>query len=141
MTSPGEEIWLRPEFKDRRDELISKSDAARLVRVAPQTVSSYERRFADFPRVVLAFTRHSEKMLHRGEFLEWHDRFTKSLGLPNKDKLVVARDVVPDSRKHKRAKLASLRLRRDELLGKLAGLSADIDKITESLLEGNDTGE
>ncbi|MEU0214992.1 hypothetical protein ABZ281_07650 [Streptomyces sp. NPDC006265] len=45
--------WLRPEFQGREDELSSVNELAKRADVQPHTVSSWIRRHASFPELVM----------------------------------------------------------------------------------------
>ncbi|MFI1532097.1 hypothetical protein [Streptomyces griseus] len=46
-------VWLRPEYEGRQDELVTLSDGARLVGVSKSAISNWQRRHANFPKLVL----------------------------------------------------------------------------------------
>lgn len=46
-------VWLRPEYQDRHGELVTLADGARLVGVSKSAISNWQKRHANFPRLVL----------------------------------------------------------------------------------------
>lgn len=46
-------VWLRPEYRDRLDELVTFSDAAKEIGVTRATITNWMNRYDDFPKVVL----------------------------------------------------------------------------------------
>ncbi|MEU6965136.1 hypothetical protein [Streptomyces chrestomyceticus] len=46
-------VWLRPEYQGRHDELVTLTDGARLVGVGRSAISNWQKRHANFPRLVL----------------------------------------------------------------------------------------
>ncbi|MBW1603533.1 hypothetical protein JJV70_15755 [Streptomyces sp. JJ66] len=46
-------VWLRPEYQGRHGELVTLADGARLVGVSKFAISNWQKRHANFPRLVL----------------------------------------------------------------------------------------
>lgn len=46
-------VWLRPEYQGRHHELVTLADGARLVGVTKQAISNWQKRHANFPKIVL----------------------------------------------------------------------------------------
>lgn len=62
--------WMRPEYADRQDELLTLTAAAREAGVSKQAVSMWLTRHADFPKVVATAGRLG-KWLVEDEFRIW----------------------------------------------------------------------
>lgn len=62
--------WMRPEYADRQDELITLTAAAREAGVTKQAVSMWATRYADFPAVAATAGRLG-KWLVAAEFRTW----------------------------------------------------------------------
>lgn len=137
MEQIGNELWHRPEFKNRRRELITKAAAADRVGVTATTISSWTTRYPDFPAVVLSFIDGNARYIHGGEFDEWHTRFMASRHLRGKNRLVADRVLanweLPPTRSGQREKLADLRAKRQAALNRIAGYDAKIAKILDAL--------
>jgi hypothetical protein len=127
------EIWHRPDFQDRRDELITNAQAAALVKVHFVTLSSWKQRFTDFPRTVLTFTDKLDQMIHEGEFREWHEQYLATRGQRSRANYV-APTIRARSESELRTLLAELRAKRETLQGRLERLDTRIAK-TEASLE------
>lgn len=132
MEPPSNEIWHRPEFQDRRQELINNAQAAALVGVHFVTLSTWKQRFLDFPEAVLSFKNSQEQMIHKGEFLEWHGQYTATRGQRGRPNYVA-----PTSRQRSepelRTLLAELHEKRQALQNRIERLDTRIAKTEASL--------
>lgn len=83
--SPREDVWLRPEFQGRRDELIMLSEGARMVGVTRAAVSNWAARHRGFPRIALlsGTPAHRLKYVPRQEFLAFAQRQLAKTRGPN----------------------------------------------------------
>ncbi|MFI6700303.1 hypothetical protein ACIBJC_15220 [Streptomyces sp. NPDC050509] len=66
-------VWLRPEYQNRQDELVTLADGADLVGVTRSAVSNWAKRHGNFPKIVLLAgpPRKRTKWVVRGEFLDF----------------------------------------------------------------------
>jgi hypothetical protein len=133
----GNELWHRPEFKDRRRELITKAEAATRAKVPATSISTWTKRYPDFPATVLSFTDKAARYIPAVEFDEWHAKFMASRGARGEDRLVARRVLsdweLPTTRAEQRGKLAELRAKRQAAIERIAGYDAKIDKILDAL--------
>lgn len=142
MTVDDGEVWLKPEFKDRRDELIALQDAARIANVAVSTVSSWRARFDNFPQPVLVFADRSQKLIHEGEFRDWYARFEATRGRKRPERRAVAavKATIPTDRDERLAKLTQSRQKRDRLILQLQRLNSLIDQLADALISNDSVG-
>lgn len=131
----GDEIWHRPEFQGRRQELINKHQSAKLANVKPSTLSSWQKRYTDFPKTVLSFRSSPEQFLHEGEFREWHNRFIDMRGQRGRSHYIAPRTISDLSVNELRDRRDALQVKRDSLLKRVADLDLRIERATVSLNE------
>ncbi|MFK0015693.1 helix-turn-helix transcriptional regulator [Streptomyces sp. NPDC091027] len=66
--------WLRPEFQGKESDLVSLREVAQEVGISPNTVYSWQRRHANFPKIVkLVRGQATTKYISRREFAAYKE--------------------------------------------------------------------